>query len=74
MVFSERFKEFYDKGYDIVYCGIGSDLSGTYNSALIAASEFDKNRIFLIDSKNLSSGIGTLVLKACKLRDMGKSA
>ena len=74
MVFSERFKEFYDKGYDIVYCGIGSDLSGTFNSAHIAASEFDDNRIFLIDSKNLSSGIGALVLKACKLRDMGKSA
>ena len=74
MVFVERFKEFYDKGYDILYCGIGSDLSGTYNSALIAAREFEPNRIFLVDSKNLSSGIGTLVLKACKLRDMGKSA
>lgn len=72
--FIERFTPYIEQGYDIVYCGIGSDFSATYNSVILASRELPKDRIFMIDSKNLSSGIGLLVLKCCKYRDQGKSA
>ena len=64
----------YLKEYDeIVYCGIGSDLSGTYQAATNAKENLNSDKIFIIDSKNLSSGIGLLLLKACKFRDQGLS-
>ena len=49
-------------------------MSSSYNNAVLAAREVDPNRIFVVDSKNLSTGIGLLVLKACKDRDNGLSA
>ncbi len=72
-VFIERFKKFIDQDYDILVTGIGSTLSGTYQAAMLAATEFPKGRIRVVDSLNLSSSSGLLVLKACKLRDQGKS-
>jgi len=72
--FIEAFEPLIKDGYDIIYTGIGSSLSGTFQSAHIASLEFPENRIFLVDSKNLSTGIGLLVLKACDLRDQGLSA
>lgn len=72
--FIERFTPYIEKGCDIVYMGIGSGFSATYNSVLVAMEEFPKDRIHVLDSKNLSSGIGFLVLKALKYRDEGLSA
>ena len=72
--FYQAFKPLIDAGKDIVYIGIGSTISGTIQSARVAALEFPENRIFIIDSKNLSSGIALLVLKAKDLRDKGRSA
>lgn len=72
--FVERFTPYIEQGYDIVYCGIGSTFSATFNSVLIAQKEFPENRIFMVDSKNLSSAIGILILKAVKYRDAGLSA
>lgn len=72
--FFEFYKREIDFGNDIVYIGIGSTISATIQSARVAALEFPENRIFIIDSKNLSSGIALLVLKAKDLRDQGLSA
>mgnify|MGYP001766718136 FL=1 len=72
-VFVERFKTFIDQDYDIFVTGLGSTLSGTYQAALLAAKDFPEGRIRVVDSLNLSSSSGLLVLKACKLRDQGKS-
>ena len=38
------------------------------------AADNDYDRVFVVDSMNLSTGIGLQVLKACRLRDAGKSA
>lgn len=71
--FEEYFKG-YLKDYDqLLYIGIGSKLSGTYQNALMASKEFEEGTIYVADSQNLSSGIGLLLLKACKFRDEGKS-
>ncbi len=68
------FKKYLDLGYEIVYTGISSQMSRSYENALLAKEELESDKIYVVDSKNLSSGIGLLVLKAIKDRDNGLSA
>ena len=70
----KAFKKYIDQGMDVVFLGIGSKLSSTFQNAYIASQDMPEGRVFLIDSENLSSGSGLLVLKCAKLRDEGKSA
>lgn len=72
--FMMAFEPYIEQGYDIVLLTIGSKLSGTYQAALVAKDTFEANRVHIIDTNNLSSGGGLLVLKACDLRDQGLSA
>lgn len=72
--FIETFKPLIEEGYDIFFVGIGSLLSATLQSVILASQEFPKDRIFYTDSNNLSSASGLLALKAVKYRDEGKSA
>jgi DegV family protein with EDD domain len=62
------------KPYDsLIYIGISSKLSASNQNAQIAAKNLPDKDIRIIDSLNLSTGIGLLVLKAAELRDAGKS-
>lgn len=70
----ECFKKYLEEGYDIVYTGISSKLSATFQIANLVRNDLDSERIYLVDSGNLSTGIGLLVLKAAKFRDQGLSA
>lgn len=72
--FIDAFEPYINEGCDIFYTGLSSALSSTYQNALLAAEEFPEDRVFISDSMNLSTGIGLLVLKACKYRDQGMSA
>lgn len=72
--FEEVFRKYIDEGYDILYTGIGSKLSCTLQNAKLASEEFPEGRIYLVDSGNLSTGIGLLLIKACEYRDQGLSA
>jgi DegV family protein with EDD domain len=72
--FMMAFEPYIEQGYDIVLLTIGSKLSGTYQAALVAKDTVEANRVHIIDTNNLSSGGGLLVLKACDLRDQGLSA
>ena len=65
------FKKYLDEGYDIVFTGISSKMSATYQIACLVKQELAPDRIFVVDSGNLSTGIGLLLLKATKFRDMG---
>ena len=67
------FEKFIDEGYDIIYTGIGSSMSKSYENAVLMSKEFPEGRIEVVDSKNLSTGIGLVVLKACKWREEGKN-
>ncbi|MCR5505693.1 MAG: DegV family protein [Bacilli bacterium] len=69
--FIEDFRPHIENGDDIIYTGIASALSSTYNNACIAAQEFPEGRIEIIDSQSLSAGSGLLALKMCKYRDRG---
>lgn len=73
-VFIECFKKYIDQGMDIIFLGLSSTFSTTFQNANIAKAEFPDDRIFLVDSKSLSTGTGLLVLKAARLVKEGKSA
>ncbi|MDD4184868.1 MAG: DegV family protein [Candidatus Izemoplasmatales bacterium] len=72
--FTEVFQKFLDQGYEIIFIGIGKNFSATYQSAHTAKQSLGSDLIHLIDSANLSSGTGLLVLKAAKYRDEGLNA
>ncbi|XFA99565.1 DegV family protein [Candidatus Izemoplasma sp. B36] len=72
--FLEMFKKYLDQGYQVIYMGIGSKFSATLTSATTAKNMLENEDVFLIDSQNLSSGTGLLLLKTAKFRDMGLEA
>ena len=72
-----EFEEFFkqqlesDGGYDaIIYFSLSSEISSLYQNALAASKQF--NNVYVIDSRNLSTGVGLQVLYACMLRDKGE--
>ncbi|NEW06561.1 DegV family protein [Paenibacillus sp. SYP-B3998] len=72
--FEQAFAPHIDAGEDIVYIGLSSALSSTIQNAMIAAAQFEEGRVTVIDSKNLSTGIGLLVLKAAQAALDGMNA
>jgi len=63
--YADWFSKFADDYDGIIHINIGSHFSSSYQNACLAASEFDNVRV--IDSQNLSTGQGLVVLKACEL-------
>ena len=61
------------KGAESLYVGISSKLSATLQNAHLAKDEIPGTNVRIVDSLNLSTGIGLLVLKAAELRDAGCS-
>jgi DegV family protein with EDD domain len=67
--FEEKFTEF-KKDYDaVIHISLGSGFSACCQNAVIAAANFDN--IYVVDSQNLSSGIGHLVLDAAIMAQNG---
>lgn len=69
---TDFFAPFVEEGYAIVHFTISSKMSSTYQNSLLAAEEFED--VYVVDTKNLSTGEGLLVLKAAELAAEGKSA
>lgn len=72
--FVQAFSPDIEAGRDIVYISLSSELSSTYQNALIAAEEFPEGKVTVVDSLNLSTGIGLQVMKAVKAAEAGKNA
>ncbi|CAN7561800.1 DegV family protein [Paenibacillus sp. LjRoot153] len=72
--FEHAFAPFIEADEDIVYIGLSSELSSTIQNAMIAAGSFPDGRIRVIDSRNLSTGIGVLVVKAAHAALEGRSS
>lgn len=68
----EYFKKFTDEGAEVVHVNLGSALSASYQNACIAAREL--GGVYPVDSQNLSTGSGLLVMKAVSLAREGLSA
>lgn len=67
-------RPFMDNGDDIIFLGISSKMSTTCNVARLIAEQEEYDRLFVIDSLNLSTGIGLQVLRAAQMAADGKSA
>lgn len=75
--FAQTFSKILDEGKDVLYIGFDSALSGTYQSATIAAKDLEERypdrRIVTVDSLCASAGQGLLVYYAAKMKEEGKS-
>lgn len=71
---AEVLKPFMDANADIIFFGISTEMSTTCNVVRMVAEEQGYDRVFVIDSRNLSTGIGLQVLKAAELVQAGKTA
>lgn len=69
----EFLKPFMDAGDEVVYLGIGEALSSTAQTIRLAAEDLGYENIHVIDSANLSTGIGLQVLRACDYAKQGMS-
>lgn len=72
--FEQVFKKYIEQGIDVIYIGVGSKFSATFQSAILAKNTISSDRIHLIDSMNLSSGIAVLLLKAAAMIRSGDDA
>ncbi len=70
--FEEVFHRFSDE--EIVVILISSELSGTYQSAVMAREDAKRGDIYIIDSRVAAVALGLLVETACRLRDAGRPA
>ncbi len=70
--FFDKFMEYPDD--DIICITVASKLSGTYQSAVIAKAEADRDNIYVIDSTNVSLGAGILVQTAVEMAEKGHKA
>lgn len=71
--FEDVFRETVEAGDEVVCITIASKLSGTYQSATIAAEEFP-GKVFVVDSRTAAIGAGVLAEYALQLADQGMGA
>ncbi len=69
---TDFFEKYVNEGYAVVHFTISSEMSSTYQNCCIAASEFED--VYVIDTKNLSTGGGLLVVAAAEMALKGMEA
>ncbi|MBQ6106160.1 MAG: DegV family protein [Lachnospiraceae bacterium] len=73
--FAEDFlKQFKDAGDEAVYIGISEDMSSTCQTMRLAAEDLEYKDFYVVDSMNLSTGVGLQVLRASDYAKQGMSA
>ena len=70
--YEDFFNSFTSEGAEVVHFSLSSGISATHNNAKLATEDMDD--VYVIDSQHLSSSIALQVIKACEMRDEGKSA
>lgn len=71
--FEEKFRRAVEEGHQVVCIAVSSRLSGTYQSACIAAEEFP-GKVFVVDSQTIALGSAILTDYALSLVDRGLDA
>ncbi|MCR5716699.1 MAG: DegV family protein [Lachnospiraceae bacterium] len=75
--YQNYFENFLKAGKDVIHLTLSTGISGTYNSAVIAADElrekYPERKLYVIDSLAAASGYGLLMDKLADLRDDGMS-
>lgn len=70
--YEDFYRKWTEEGYDVVHFSISAEMTVTPNIAKMAAENFPN--VHPIDSRNVSSGMGILAVRAAELRDEGLSA
>lgn len=71
--FADRFRSIVESGDTVVAITISSKLSGTYQSAVIAAEDFP-GKVFVVDSLNATIGERVLLKRGLELAEQGMEA
>ena len=71
--FGEEFEKAVSAGDDVVCITVSSGLSGTYQSATIAAEDYP-GKVFVVDSMNIAISCAVMVEYALRLVEEGKTA
>lgn len=66
------FEKYVKEGNAVIHFTISSEMSSTYQNCSIAASEFED--VYVVDTKNLSTGGGLLVIAAAEMAEKGMEA
>lgn len=68
-------KPILEEGHDILHIALSSGISGTYNSASVAAEDaresYPDRKIYIVDSLCASAGYGLLMEELCDRKDAG---
>ncbi len=71
----DAFQPYLEKGDELICFSISSSMSANYKVMCLAAEDLeDEGKVHVIDSANLSTGIGLLVIEAAIMAQKGKSA
>ena len=70
--YEQMFKELLKENDAVIHFCISKEMSSCYSDACEVAERL--GNIYVVDSRNLSTGIGLLVLEACEQAAMGRSA
>jgi DegV family protein with EDD domain len=68
----DYFKQWTDKGYEVIHLNLGAALSSSYQNCCAAAAELDG--VYPINSCSLSTGISLLVIEAAERIEKGMPA
>lgn len=75
-LFMDHFRPELEAGRDVIYIGMSSGISGTYQASTIAAAElneeFPQRRVRTINSRGAGFGPGLLSMMAAELRNQGQ--
>lgn len=69
--FEDFYAQYTQEGYSIVLFTISADMSSTFRHAQLAAEDYDN--VYVVDTRNLSTGGGLLVIAASEMANDGKS-
>lgn len=72
--FGAAFQSAIDDGCDVVCITISSELSGTFNSARLAAEDIGSERITVIDSRTTTMQLGWIAVAAARAAGSGANA
>jgi DegV family protein with EDD domain len=72
-LFEEAYETAVSEGYEVICLTCSSKLSGTHQSANIAAEEFE-GKVHVLDSETIAIGLGLLAEYAVTLADQGLGA
>lgn len=69
------FRTLLDTGKDVIFCDMSKKMSASYNNSFVAAEkirpEFPGQRLYLMDTRCISGGLGTLVENMVRVKESG---